>query len=114
MRYSFAQVAPFVAKWKRLRLTDEDLQALEAEIGARPNAGAVMAGTGGLRKLRFAPPSWNRGKSGSTRVCYVVFGNIGVVYLLTLFAKNEKDNLANSEKRLMRRWIEDLKNALIR
>ena len=70
MRFSFAQVVVFVARWRKLRLTDEDLQALERQIAADPDAGDVMRGTGGVRKLRFAPPSWNTGKSGAARVCY--------------------------------------------
>ncbi len=60
----------FVSEWKRLRLPDEDLRYLERAIMARPNVGDVMAGTGGVRKLRFAPPSRSGGKSGGLRVCY--------------------------------------------
>jgi hypothetical protein len=105
MRFAFAQVTAFAAKWKRMRLTDEDLQHLEAEISSNPEAGDLMKGTGGLRKLRFAPPSWRRGKSGSLRVCYIVFFAISTVYLLAVFAKAEKDNLSNEEKNGMRNWI---------
>lgn len=41
-----------------------DLQALERILIANPDAGDVIPGTGGLRKLRFAPPSWHTGKRG--------------------------------------------------
>jgi len=71
MWLTFIQLAPFVVAWRRLGLTDEDLSALEQLIMHRPEAGAVMQGTGGVRKLRFAPPSWHMGKSGATRVCYI-------------------------------------------
>jgi hypothetical protein len=57
MKLTIAQVSAFVAEWRKLRLTDEDLAALEKMIMDHPDAGAVMAGTGGIRKLRFAPPS---------------------------------------------------------
>ena len=40
-----------VARLARLRLTDEDLQALERQIAARPDSGDVMRGTGGVRKV---------------------------------------------------------------
>jgi hypothetical protein len=112
VRFSFAQVAVFVAKWRKLRLTDEDLQALERLIAADPEAGDVMRGAGGVRKVRFAPPSWNTGKSGAARVCYAVFASIGTVYLLTLFAKNEKSNLSDAEKATLRTWMKQMQAAL--
>ncbi len=109
MKLSFAQVDAFVAKWKKLRLKDEDLQALEKSIIDNPEAGQVMAGTGGLRKIRFAPPSWNTGKSGATRVCYALFSQIETVYLITLFAKNEKPNLSDAEKASAKKWLKLMK-----
>jgi hypothetical protein len=92
------QVEMFVTKWRRLKLTDEDLQALEALIEKNPAAGPVVTGTGGLRKIRFAPPSWNTGKSGATRVCYVYVVRAKVCGLITVFAKNEQANLNAKEK----------------
>jgi hypothetical protein len=64
----------------------------------RPERGVVMAGTGGLRKLRFSPPSWHTGKRGATRVCYSWFPRYGRLYLVTLFAKNEQANLLPAER----------------
>lgn len=112
MKFSFAQVTAFAASWKRLRLADEDLQHLEAEISSNPEVGEVMKGTGGLRKLRFAPPSWRRGKRGSLRVCYIVFFAISTVYLLAVFAKSEKDNLSDEEKNGLRNWIGRMRDLL--
>ena len=43
-------------------------------------AGSIVAGTGGI-KIRFAPPSWNTGKSRATRVYYLVFGGFHAAYL---------------------------------
>lgn len=108
MTLSFAQVAVFAAKWRTLGLTDEDLQALERLIAADPTAGDVMRGTGGVRKVRFAPPSWHTGKSGAARVCYAAFTRIGTVYLLTVFAKNEKANLTAAERATLRAWMTEM------
>jgi hypothetical protein len=105
MEFTFVQPAAFVSEWKRLRLTDEDLQELESLIRERPEAGPVMKGTGSLRKIRFAPPSCNRGKSGATRVCYVVFSELHAIYFLALFTKNEKSNLTPAEREFFRQWI---------
>jgi len=105
MRLTFIQFAPFVAAWRRLRLTDEDLQALEAVIMESPEAGKMMAGTGGVRKIRFAPPSWRRGKSGASRVCYVHFSSVAQCYLLTIFTKAQKANLSSADKAAMKNWV---------
>lgn len=98
VKLTFAQVAPFVADWKRLGLSDEDLQALEALLMLDPTAGPVMAGTGGLRKIRFSPPSWRTGKSGAARVCYALVPQHFLVYLVVMFGKNEKGNLSKAER----------------
>lgn len=105
MKLTFIQPASFAADWRRLGLTDEDLQALEADLMERPNVGPVMKGTGGLRKMRFAPPSANRGKSGAMRVCYVVFYAAASCYLLVIFPKNELPNLSDADKARWRNWI---------
>jgi DNA-binding transcriptional regulator YiaG len=62
MRLTLIELSPFVAKWSKMRLNDEDLRALESLLIANPEAGAVIPGTGGLRKLRFAPSTWHTGK----------------------------------------------------
>jgi hypothetical protein len=98
MKQTFIQVSRFVSKWKSLRLNDADLSALEAMLMANPDAGDVMAGTGGVRKVRFAPPSRHTGKSGAFRVAYCYFRMGETVYLLTIFAKNEQDNFTASQK----------------
>jgi len=109
---TFVQPAPFVSVWRRLGLTDEDLTALEKQIMEQPDAGAVMRGTGGLRKIRFAPPSWRRGKSGATRVCYVYFAEAAACYLLAIYPKSEKDNLSDRERASYRRAIEVIRASL--
>ncbi len=108
MRVTLIQLAGFVAKWRRAGLTDEDLQALEATLEARPTAGPVMAGTGGVRKLRFAPPSRNTGKSGAMRVAFAFFPVANTVYLLSLLAKNEQENFTAEQKAAMRAAVEIL------
>jgi hypothetical protein len=100
------QPASFVADWYRLGLTDDDLRALERAILDRPEIGKVMAGTGGLRKMRFAPPSRHVGKSGAMRVGYLWVADLARIYLMVIFPKNEKDNLSPAERQYFRKWIE--------
>jgi hypothetical protein len=88
----------FVIAWKDLGLGDEDLQALEKELLRRPDAGKVIPGTGGLRKLRFAPPRSGRGKSGGVRVVYAHFPGYACVYAFTAYGKNVRGDLDGEEK----------------
>ncbi len=102
----------FVSAWRYIGLDDEDLRALENLIGQRPQAGKVIPGTGGVRKIRFAPPSWNRGKSGAVRVCYACFLSGKAVFLLTAYGKNKKDNLDAAEKKLYRTLLSQIELGL--
>ena len=67
----FVELPSFIARWKSLGLTDDDLLRLEIDLLSDPKIGAVMQCTGGVRKVRFAFE--NRGKSGSIRVIYIDF-----------------------------------------
>lgn len=67
---TFKYLAGFVRQWSRLELSDQDLHELERIILTDPDAGALVPATGGLRKLRFAPSRWRRGKRGTLRVGY--------------------------------------------
>ena len=93
-----------------LGLTDIDLNHLQHELIIDPQKGAVMPGTGGLRKLRFAFE--NRGKSGSLRVVYVDFVVYEKIYFVTAYPKSEKDNLSQEERNIIKKMIADMENTL--
>jgi hypothetical protein len=81
------------------------------EILARdPECGDVMKGTGGLRKMRFAPEG--RGKSGGARIVYFFYNEGSPLFLITLFAKNEKENLSVAERNKLSKWVTELKKQL--
>lgn len=110
MQRTFIILPEFDKNWNAMGLTDEDLRRLENEILKDPSAGAVMQGTGGLRKLRFALD--NRGKSGSARVCYVDIVLRETIFLITAYPKNEKENLSKAERNNIRTIIEHLEQTL--
>jgi hypothetical protein len=87
MQLTFVHLKGFTAEWKHFRLTDDDLRALERQLMAKLEAGAVMSGTGGLRKLRFSPPSRHTGKRGAYRVCYAFFRVADTVLLAAIFCQ---------------------------
>lgn len=112
MNLSFIQLSGFIRDCRRLGIDDEALQELEQQLLQRPDAGTVVAGTGGLRKIRFAPKQWKQGKSGSTRVCYAFFRMASQVYFVKVFGKNEQENLTPLEKSAIRSLLTDIERSL--
>ena len=103
MTREFVELPSFRAEWKSMGLNDADLRRLESELLANPEVGAVMRGTGGVRKMRFALE--HRGKSGSVRVIYIDFVVREKLYLLTAYPKSEKDNLTASERGELKKLV---------
>jgi hypothetical protein len=72
-------------------LSDEEYHALQLYLMEQPDVGDIVRGTGGVRKVRWA--IGNRGKSGGVRVIYYWKTSAGEIWMLTLYAKNEKENI---------------------
>jgi hypothetical protein len=90
-----AETTEYSRRAKKL-LSEQERNNLIAFLAARPEAGDVMEGTGGVRKVRWAREG--KGKSGGVRVIYY-YHNEGIpLYLLTLYGKSEKDNLSAGER----------------
>lgn len=75
-------------------MSDDERMSLISFIAASPEAGVSLGG--GLRKIRI--PREGGGKSGGYRTIYVFGGRHMPIYLITVFAKNEKDNLTRAEQ----------------
>jgi len=88
-----------------LKLADSDLLALEALIARSPEALPVMRGTGGLRKIRFAPPSRHQGKSGATRVGFAYFRSKAAIIVVAIFSKNEASNFTAHQRAEIEKWL---------
>ena len=110
MTRTFIQTKEFSKNWDRLGFNDDDLRRLELELLKNPKTGKIIPGTGKLRKMRFAYE--NAGKSGSTRVCYVDFLIEETIYLITVYPKNEKDNLSKAECNAIKKMIIQLEASL--
>ena len=110
MTRTFVELPIFRSRWKALGLNDDDLRRLQEELLSDPKIGAVISGTGGVRKMRFAFKI--KGKSGSVRVIYVDFEIHEKIFLITAYTKNEKDNLSDSEKNEIKQLIDILEKQL--
>jgi hypothetical protein len=95
----FIELPGFTRAWTSLGLSDGDLTSLQTAILDGPNRHAVVPGTGGLRKIRFARPGDGRGKSGSYRACYACFLDNGVVVLAMIYGKGEQPDLTTAQRR---------------
>ena len=84
-------------------LTELEVADLVSYIAANPEAGEIMAETGGVRKLRWR--AQGRGKRGGLRVIYYYHNESLPVFLLNIFAKNEKANLTRAERNEMKRLL---------
>jgi hypothetical protein len=91
MLVTVAETPEYLRRAQRLLTTDARSDIVNL-LAARPRAGELMQGTGGIRKLRWARDS--RGKSGGVRVIYYFHSEAMPLYLLTVFAKNAKPNLS--------------------
>ena len=90
-----AETTEYTRKAGKL-LSENERTELICYLAAHPDAGDVMEGTGGVRKLRWAREG--RGKSGGVRAIYFFYNDGMPLYLLTIYGKNEKDNLSQGER----------------
>ena len=72
-------------------LSEEEYADLQWHLASTPDAGDVIRGSGGIRKLRWAAKG--KGKRGGVRVIYYWHDEEGEIWLLTVYAKNEEDTL---------------------
>lgn len=71
-----------------------------------PEAGDLIPGAGGIRKLRWKDSRRGKGKRGGLRVIYYCFLSDEEIWLLTLYDKDEAVDLSKSEKEQLRRSLE--------
>ncbi len=74
-------------------------------LADHPDAGDVIAATGGLRKVRWSRPG--TGKRSVVRVIYMLRNAQGEMVLLTVYAKAEHDNLSNAFLRSLEQIYEE-------
>jgi hypothetical protein len=91
---------------KQLRqlLADEEYRLLQSELLARPDAGAVIPGSGGLRKLRWS--AHGHGKRGGARVIYYWAVANEQILMLFIYPKIVQDDLTPGQLRALRQIIE--------
>jgi hypothetical protein len=86
--------------------TDEERADIVSLLAADPQAGDVMKGTGGFRKIRVARRGM--GKSGGARVVYIFRSTAFPVFLITVFPKHQKENLSQKERNVLKKRADQI------
>ena len=106
----FVSTSVFNRQWTELELTEDDRCELEIRLLENPEAGDVIQGTDGLRKLRI--PLNGKGKRSGGRVIYVDIYQFEKLYLLGVYGKNVKVDLSAEEKRDFNKMCKQIKAIL--
>ena len=93
----------YLADAERLFSPDER-KAIVDRLAAEPTCGVVVPSGGGIRKVRFGFGA--RGKSGGARIIYLFSGVDLPVFILAVFAKNEKDNLSAADRNALGKMVD--------
>src|SRR5437762_12263461 len=102
--FSFIETTLFT-RLVQEHLSDEEYQELQLLVIAQPEAGKVVPVSGGVRKLRWRTPG--RGKRGGYRVIYFAKIEDGVIWMLTMYPKNVKDDIPAHVLRQIRKEVEN-------
>ncbi|MCA3305531.1 MAG: hypothetical protein ING00_06960 [Roseomonas sp.] len=87
----------YLRQMKRLGASSTDMGRLEAEIAVNPQAGDVIPGLMGLRKIRFA--LGNKGKRGGGRAVYFLMVSDDVAIMIFAYAKSAQEDLTTEQRK---------------
>lgn len=104
----FTETALFTKRVKEL-LDEDAYRLLQVRLMISPEAGDLIEGTGGLRKLRVAANG--HGKRGGARVIYYHFISRSQIALLYIYRKNEQPDLSTEQRKALRSIIEHWRHA---
>jgi hypothetical protein len=98
--------APAFTRYVLDYFRDDDYRGLQSKLASNPDAGDLISGTGGFRKLRWADPRRGKGRRGGLRIIYYYFLSDQQIWLVTLYNKNEAVDLTPKQKKALKSAIE--------
>lgn len=96
---------PAFERYRQDYLNDQEFRDFQNLLMENPEAGDIIEGTGGLRKIRFADSKRGKGKRGGLRVIYYWWSTGKQFWLFTIYNKNEKDDLTPGQKKVLKELI---------
>ena len=100
---TLVSIGTFESKARRL-LGKTGFDDMLEFLARRPQAGKIIQGTGGLRKVRIARPG--KGKSGGSRIIYYFHSDAKPILLLLIYAKVNQDNLTDAQKAELKNHVD--------
>lgn len=97
------ETSVFTRRIKEL-MSDDEYKELQEALVTRPEMGAIIQGTGGLRKVRWKLES--TGKSGGVRAIYYWVTADEQIYMLYVYPKSEQENLTAEQKKALKLIVE--------
>jgi hypothetical protein len=98
--------APAFTRYREDYLDDEEFSELQQYLAKNPEAGDLVPGAGGIRKVRWKDSRRGKGKRGGLRVIYYTFLSDEEIWLLTLYDKDEADDLTKEQREQLRKALE--------
>ena len=102
------QTKRYLKDLKRLGATADDIDKLELDIARSPEAGDVIPGLEGVRKIRFS--IGNKGKRGGRRAIYFLMVSDKLAIMLFDYAKSEKKDLTHDKKKAAAKLIREFRD----
>ena len=101
MKAVFVELPVFI-RYRADYLDEEGFRGLQRAMMKKSEAGDVIEGTGGLRKLRYGDPRRGKGKRGGLRVIYYWWEGGSQFWLFTLYDKDEMTDLSADERKALK------------
>ena len=98
--------APAFTRFRENYLDDDGYAELQQYMARNPEAGDIMPGAGGIRRLRWRDQRRGKGRRGGLRIIYYCFLSEQEMWLLALYDKNEAVDLTKKERDQLRRALE--------
>ena len=114
MKRLFIETTGFTRHLSKIESGIDILSHIQNIILENPEAGDVVPGTGGVRKIRTPDPTRNKGTRGGLRVLFLDLADREVTHLLVVYGKGEKENISNDDKKAVRNLVEILKDTPIK
>ena len=86
-------------------VTDDDYKRLQLALVLRPEAGPIIRGSGGLRKVRWAASG--SGKSGGYRFIYYWDKSKDRIYMIFVYAKRAQSDLTPDQLKILRKLVKE-------
>jgi hypothetical protein len=104
MKAIFVELPPF-ERCRQDYLSDDGFREFQRILMESPEAGDVIEGTGGLRKIRHADAKRGKGKRGGLRVIYYWWLSGKQFWLFTVYNKDEMDDLTSGQKKTLKELL---------